>query len=69
MTTGIVSAVNRTITAPNKSRSPAPSRLMQRSPRNSGDRCCMSGQVIGVNAQIESDSGGNDGVGFAIPDA
>jgi putative serine protease PepD len=23
--------------------------------------------VIGVNAQIESDSGGNDGVGFAIP--
>jgi S1-C subfamily serine protease len=27
----------------------------------------MSGDVIGVNAQIESDSGGNDGVGFAIP--
>jgi putative serine protease PepD len=27
----------------------------------------MLGQVIGVNAQIESDSGGNDGVGFAIP--
>ena len=27
----------------------------------------MSGQVIGINAQIESDSGGNDGVGFAIP--
>jgi putative serine protease PepD len=24
-------------------------------------------QVIGVNAQIESDSGGSDGVGFAIP--
>jgi putative serine protease PepD len=23
--------------------------------------------VIGVNSQIESDSGGNDGVGFAIP--
>jgi putative serine protease PepD len=23
--------------------------------------------VIGVNAQIESDSGGSDGVGFAIP--
>jgi putative serine protease PepD len=23
--------------------------------------------VIGINAQIESDSGGNDGVGFAIP--
>lgn len=25
------------------------------------------GRVIGVNAQIESDSGGSDGVGFAIP--
>jgi putative serine protease PepD len=25
------------------------------------------GKVVGVNAQIESDSGGNDGVGFAIP--
>ena len=23
--------------------------------------------MIGINAQIESDSGGNDGVGFAIP--
>src|SRR5213078_1036564 len=27
----------------------------------------MQCQVIGVTAQIESDSGGNDGVGFAIP--
>jgi putative serine protease PepD len=27
----------------------------------------MSGEVVGVNAQIESDSGGNDGIGFAIP--
>ena len=25
------------------------------------------GKVVGVNAQIESNSGGNDGVGFAIP--
>ena len=27
----------------------------------------MTGKVIGVNAQIESDSGDNAGVGFAIP--
>ena len=27
----------------------------------------LDGKVIGVNAQIESDSGGSDGVGFAIP--
>jgi len=27
----------------------------------------LEGRVVGVNAQIMSDSGGNDGVGFAIP--
>jgi putative serine protease PepD len=27
----------------------------------------MNGRVIGVNAQIASESGGNEGVGFAIP--
>jgi putative serine protease PepD len=27
----------------------------------------LHGRVIGVNSQIESDSGGSDGVGFAIP--
>ena len=28
-----------------------------------------SGHVIGVNTQIKSDSGGNEGVGFAVPSA
>jgi putative serine protease PepD len=27
----------------------------------------MAGEVVGVNTQIESDSGGNEGVGFAVP--
>jgi putative serine protease PepD len=27
----------------------------------------LDGKVVGVNAQIASDSGGNDGIGFAIP--
>jgi len=27
----------------------------------------MQGQVVGVTAQIKSDSGGNDGIGFAVP--
>jgi putative serine protease PepD len=27
----------------------------------------LAGNVIGVTSQIQSDSGGNDGVGFAIP--
>jgi putative serine protease PepD len=32
-----------------------------------GPLLTLDGKVIGVNAQIESDSGGSDGVGFAIP--
>jgi putative serine protease PepD len=69
MTTGIVSAVNRTITAPNKfSISGSIQTDAAINHGNSGGPLLnTSGQVIGVNAQIESDSGGNDGVGFAIP--
>jgi putative serine protease PepD len=69
MTSGIVSAVNRTITAPNKfSISGAIQTDAAINHGNSGGPLLnMSGQVVGVNAQIESDSGGNDGVGFAIP--
>ena len=69
MTSGIVSAVDRTIQAPNNfSISGA---IQTDAPINHGNSggplLDASGDVIGVNAQIESDSGGNDGVGFAIP--
>jgi putative serine protease PepD len=69
LTSGIVSALNRTISAPNNfSISGA---IQTDAPINHGNSggplLNSSGQVIGVNAQIESDSGGNDGVGFAIP--
>jgi putative serine protease PepD len=69
MTAGIVSAVDRTITAPNNfSISGA---IQTDAPINHGNSggplLSTSGQVIGVNAQIDSDSGGNDGVGFALP--
>ncbi len=70
MTAGIVSAVNRTITAPNNySISGAIQTDAAINHGNSGGPLIdvASGNVIGVNAQIESDSGGNDGVGFAIP--
>jgi putative serine protease PepD len=69
MTSGIVSALNRTITAPNKfSISGSIQTDAAINHGNSGGPLLnTSGQVIGVNAQIESDSGGNDGVGFAIP--
>ncbi len=37
-------------------------------PGNSGGPLLnLRGEVVGVNAQISSESGGNDGVGFAIP--
>jgi putative serine protease PepD len=69
LTSGIVSAVNRTITAPNNySISGAIQTDAAINHGNSGGPLLnASGAVIGVNAQIESDSGGNDGVGFAIP--
>ncbi len=69
LTSGIVSAVNRTITAPNNYS--ISGSIQTDAPINHGNSggplLNASGQVIGVNAQIESDSGGNDGVGFAIP--
>jgi putative serine protease PepD len=70
MTAGIVSAVNRTITAPNNfSISGA---IQTDAPINHGNSGgplidVASNSVIGVNAQIESDSGDNSGVGFAVP--
>jgi putative serine protease PepD len=69
MTSGIISALNRTINAPNNySISGAIQTDAAINHGNSGGPLLnMSGQVVGVNAQIESDSGGNDGVGFAIP--
>jgi putative serine protease PepD len=69
VTTGIVSALGRTIKAPNDftiSGSIQTDAAINHG--NSGGPLLNSaGQVIGINAQIESDSGGNDGVGFAIP--
>jgi putative serine protease PepD len=67
-TAGIVSALGRTIQAPNQqSISGAIQTDAAINHGNSGGPLLnTSGQVIGVNAQIQSDSGDNSGVGFAI---
>jgi S1-C subfamily serine protease len=68
-TAGIVSAVQREISAPNgftitdAIQTDAPI-----NPGNSGGPLLDSGgRVIGINSQIESRSGGNVGIGFAVP--
>jgi putative serine protease PepD len=69
MTAGIISALNRTIQAPNNYS--IAGAIQTDAPINHGNSggplLDSSGNVIGVNAQIESDSGDNAGVGFAIP--
>jgi 2-alkenal reductase len=70
MTTGIVSAVGRTIQSGTSSYS-IPEVIQTDAsinPGNSGGPLLDShGRVIGVNEQIESQSGSSSGVGFAIP--
>jgi putative serine protease PepD len=68
VTSGIVSALNRTISSQSSySISGAIQTDAAINPGNSGGPLLnTSGRVIGVNSQIESDSGGNEGVGFAI---
>src|SRR3954469_24751763 len=69
VTTGIVSALDRTIQAPNNfTISGAIQTDAATNHGNSGGPLLDSaGHVIGINSQIESDSGGNDGIGFAVP--
>jgi len=69
VTTGIVSALNRTIQAPNNFtiNGAIQTDAAINHGNSGGPLLDADGHVIGINAQIESDSGGNDGVGFAIP--
>jgi putative serine protease PepD len=69
VTSGIVSAVNREIEAPDST--PIEGAIQTDAAINHGNSggplLDLQGKVIGVTSQIESESGGNDGVGFAIP--
>jgi putative serine protease PepD len=69
VTSGIVSALHRTVNAPNdfSINDTIQTDAAINSGNSGGPLLNAQGRVIGVNAQIESNSGGNDGVGFAIP--
>jgi putative serine protease PepD len=69
ITSGIVSALNRQMTAPNgfTINDSIQTDAAINHGNSGGPLLDVRGRVVGVNAQIESDSGGNDGVGFAIP--
>jgi len=69
ITSGIVSAVGRSLPGP--SGRPIPNGIQTDAainPGNSGGPLIDStGRVIGINEQIASQSGGNQGLGFAVP--
>jgi putative serine protease PepD len=69
VTSGIVSALHRSIDSPNNFT--IADSIQTDAPINHGNSggplLNAQGDVIGINAQIQSDSGGSDGVGFAIP--
>jgi putative serine protease PepD len=69
VTSGIVSALHREMTAPNNftiADSIQTDAAINHG-NSGGPLLDLSGKVIGVNSQIESDSGDNAGVGFAVP--
>jgi S1-C subfamily serine protease len=69
VTSGIVSALHREFTAVNGSQ--IIDSIQTDAAINGGSSGSplldTEGKVVGVAAKIESDSGGNDGVNFAIP--
>ena len=69
VTSGIVSATNRNLQSPNGS--VIPDGIQTDAAINEGNSggplIDASGQVIGINEQIASQSGGNQGLGFAVP--
>ncbi len=69
ITAGIVSATGRSLQAPNGQT--IPNGIQTDAAINQGNSggplIDSSGKVIGINEQIASSGGGNDGLGFAVP--
>lgn len=69
VTSGIVSATNRNLESPNGSviANGIQTDAAINSGNSGGPLIDSSGKVIGINEQIASESGGNQGLGFAVP--
>jgi putative serine protease PepD len=69
VTSGIVSALDRDITAPDGFTidGAIQTDAALNSGNSGGPLLDASGRVVGMNSQIASESGGNDGVGYAVP--
>jgi putative serine protease PepD len=69
LTTGVISALGREITSPNEFQ--IENAIQTDAALNQGNSggpvLDMQGRVVGVAAQIRSESGGNVGIGYAIP--
>jgi S1-C subfamily serine protease len=69
LTAGVVSALHRQMTSPNNFTidDSIQTDAAINHGNSGGPLLDLAGKVIGINSQIQSDSGGNEGVGFAVP--
>jgi putative serine protease PepD len=69
VTSGIVSALHRQMTAPNNFTidDSIQTDAAINHGNSGGPLLDTRGRVIGITSQIQSDTGGNDGIGFAVP--